>query len=470
MKLDKLRTLRRELELEFSPESTTSALYYFFEDTWTKLDDAAPVSANVNLYLGRSQTEPIAYHPTSSRTAWFSCPQFSCSVELTFPTSPQLQTRKRSANRIQNVVLRASNSYQVAHNPLTLLLSRDEFRRRFHFALASETQPPTVGTAEESGQTRQIAVLALDIDHFKQVNDTYGHLYGDQVLKTFAVRLEQVADSIINETKGAVSTCVGHPSGEEFLVLLHGSISSAEIEEYANLFRTRISEDPLPSDKEWAWLSERENLSVVNPPALRERSITTSVGVAVNGSISSDPSQDQVSMLLDQADTALYRAKAAGRNQVISFDSILGNCGRVLEQDAHTRVVALDIGKNVGVTMGQEFKVFPPSFTGTKKFSVTDGRTTRTIGIYPRVEQTRVTVFNVQAEISFAFISNATETGQTIEIGSQLEAIPTGSIGHLLPHAAKYFASASEVAQVGDITSLQEFVKIKWREAAKRMH
>lgn len=144
---------------------------------------------------------------------------------------------------------------------------------------------------------------------------------------------------------------------------------------------------------------------------------------------------------------------------MISFDDILTNCGRVLEHDTHTRVVALDIGSNVGVTLGQEFKVFLPTFSGSTKFLLNDGRTKRTLGTYPRVESARVVVFNVQPEISFAFIANPTETPPPLVAGSLLEAIPAGSIGHLLPSSSRYFQTSSPSPDRDGLTELQTFVR-----------
>jgi diguanylate cyclase (GGDEF)-like protein len=460
MKLDKLRMLRLELANEFNFEVVGFAIYYFFDGRWNELDGSKPITDQVAGWLNRANHDPIAYHAPNSRIAWFGCASMGCAVSIEFPTSPQLGTRKRSRTRITEVLKRASNAYQVAHNPLTLLFARDAFRAKLEDAIKS-MMPVTPQTSEiqATQQERTLAVLALDIDHFKQVNDSHGHLYGDQVLKTFGIRLERTAERLTAAGKLPIEIAIGHPSGEEFLVLITGSATKDQVVAIANEFRNAINGEPLPSEGDWSWLRDRDNLNMLVPPPLHERIITTSVGIAIHTATASTESiQDRASKLLDQADAALYRAKAAGRNQVIAFDDILSSCGRVLEQDVHTRIVAVDIGKNVGVAVGQEFKVFPPGFTGKKKFSISDGRTTRTIGTYPRYDVTRVTVFDVQPELSFAFISTPEEATTQIEVGSHLEAIPLGSIGHLLPRDARYLSRAVEGVRVGDVTPLQTFI------------
>jgi tetratricopeptide (TPR) repeat protein len=166
-----------------------------------------------------------------------------------------------------------------------------------------------------------------------------------------------------------------------------------------------------------------------------------------------------VSVLLEKADTALYKAKSSGRNQAISYEEILNGHGRIIEQIESTKIVALDIGANVGVTVGQEFKVFLPKFSGREKFHINDGRTKRVLGTYPRVESARIVIFNAQPELSFAFIVSPEEP-LILDVGSHLEAIPAGSIGHLLPSAksSKYFSSSSVSTGLGGIESLQEYI------------
>ncbi len=459
MKLDRLRMLRTELEREFSPDGITSDIYYFFSSNWHALDESKSLPTGTLASLAKAETEPVAHHAASERLAWFSCPNAGCSISLRFNSSPRLETRKAARTRIDQVVQHANNAYKVAHNPLTLLLARDEFRDRLRKAMESNGPGESEDAETDGLSPRTLAILALDIDHFKQINDTHGHLYGDQVLKTFARRLESTA----SQMKAALGdTCVvelGHPSGEEFLVLIHGPLDRDQILEWANIFRKSICETALPGDIEWGWLTERENLSSIVAPPLHERHVSASIGVAFHTKPNSnEPASESIPRILEHADTALYRAKAAGRNQVIPFDSIMSECGRVLEQDPATRVVAIDIGKNVGVTIGQDFRVLSATFTGKKKFVVSDGRTVRTLGTYPKVELTRVTVFDVQPELSFAFISNASDMTINIEQGYHLEAIPIGSIGHALPHAARYLVSSTDGVKVGDISSLQTLV------------
>jgi two-component system cell cycle response regulator len=130
-----------------------------------------------------------------------------------------------------------------------------------------------------SRHDRPMAVLMLDIDHFKQVNDREGHPAGDRVLQEFARRLQATVRA---------GTVVGRWGGEEFLVIAP---------------QTNIGEAKM--------LGERIRLAIADRPVEldhRDISITVSVGCAAG----LEPSAD----LVDQADAALYRSKADGRNRV----------------------------------------------------------------------------------------------------------------------------------------------------------
>ena len=127
-----------------------------------------------------------------------------------------------------------------------------------------------------------LAVLLADIDYFKRVNDTYGHLTGDAVLRMLAAEMRQQVRE---------SDLVGRFGGEEFAILLHGT-TAAE----ACLVAERI----------------RRGAGVVR--VLTKDMIvgaTVSIGVAVLGSHGGDLIE-----LLESADRALYRAKRAGRDRV----------------------------------------------------------------------------------------------------------------------------------------------------------
>jgi len=131
----------------------------------------------------------------------------------------------------------------------------------------------------------QLAILLIDVDHFKRVNDGHGHLAGDEVLKGLAAELrQQVRDSDI----------VGRFGGEEFTVLL-----------------------PRADAKEALRIAERlrRSASALSVYAGESRiGVTISIGVAVLGLHGRDLFE-----LLAAADLALYRAKDKGRNQVCLY-------------------------------------------------------------------------------------------------------------------------------------------------------
>jgi diguanylate cyclase (GGDEF)-like protein len=133
------------------------------------------------------------------------------------------------------------------------------------------------------------AVLVLDLDHFKQVNDRHGHLAGDQVLVAVAAALR---------TELRDGDLVGRFGGEEFVLLLAGQAGGtlADLESVADRVRHRIA---------------GLHVQIPTPDGpLTIAGLTVSVGGAIR------TEQADLTSLLHIADTALYAAKRAGRDQV----------------------------------------------------------------------------------------------------------------------------------------------------------
>jgi len=171
----------------------------------------------------------------------------------------------------------------------TLLLAefRDAARTDPKTGLANSSYWREVAEREiqrARGGGEPLAVLLVDIDNFKAVNDRYGHLTGDDVLRGVATGL----------TEGLrPRDFVGRFGGEEFVILLAGS-DLEQARHTAERVRAQVAEVAVAS------ANRREQVSV-----------TVSVGVAAFRD-----SGHSVHELLDAADTALYAAKHAGRNCV----------------------------------------------------------------------------------------------------------------------------------------------------------
>lgn len=149
---------------------------------------------------------------------------------------------------------------------------------------------------EEIGRARRqqyrISVMYIDIDHFKQVNDSVGHQGGDEVLR-------EVAGRIKDELR--LSDALGRFGGEEFVVLLiNAELADATV--VAQRIRASIADKPV---------------QLTNGGPLR---VSVSIGVAELDDVGRDHAIESVAQaLVANADTALYRAKVAGRNRVVSF-------------------------------------------------------------------------------------------------------------------------------------------------------
>jgi diguanylate cyclase (GGDEF)-like protein len=194
------------------------------------------------------------------------------------------------------------NTYVLAyHDELTLLPAR----RAFNEALLRLEEP--------------YSIAMVDIDHFKQFNDTYGHEIGDQVLRMVAARLARVSG-------GGQAFRVG---GEEFAILFPGETAQEALphlellrfEIEASIFRVRAGMERRTS----SYGADRRRNVRRRPIRVRPRRVprgsgelyvTVSIGVAEPGT-----RVREVDQVIRAADKALYRAKQTGRNRVESASS-----------------------------------------------------------------------------------------------------------------------------------------------------
>lgn len=162
--------------------------------------------------------------------------------------------------------------HQVLHDTLTGVSTRLHFEQRLRAELANTEAQPS-----------QLAVLFIDLDHFKQVNDTFGHAAGDTLLVTVAQRIRaQVRDSDL----------VARQSGDEFTVLLPSVRGAHDAMRIADKITDAMRAPVLLADGQ----------------ALHQ---SVSIGIALY------PENGQtMEALVDAADAAMYRAKTARRGSV----------------------------------------------------------------------------------------------------------------------------------------------------------
>ncbi len=172
----------------------------------------------------------------------------------------------------------ADANHQALHDTLTTLPNRSLFVDRLSQAIARLDR-----------SDHHIAVLFLDIDHFKVINDSLGHSAGDLILSEVAQRLNTIVRP---------SDTVARFGGDEFTVLL----------------------DPLNGKAEAAHIAERIRAEVARPIHVGQSDLqpTVSIGVAITKHPDAEPES-----LLRDADVAMYQAKEGGRNTVALFDDTM---------------------------------------------------------------------------------------------------------------------------------------------------
>ncbi len=160
----------------------------------------------------------------------------------------------------------------------------DSLTRVFSRSQILENLTRCIKEARTRGES--LSIVMLDIDHFKRINDRYGHQVGDLVLR-------QVARRFMMAVRDA--DMVGRFGGEEFLAILPGA-DRERAQQVAERIRAHTSSSPVKSDQQL-------------------------IDVSVSGGVATLSQTDDLETLVARAVRALYQAKNAGRNRVIYLDS-----------------------------------------------------------------------------------------------------------------------------------------------------
>ena len=197
-----------------------------------------------------------------------------------------LRARVRAA--LQTRALRDLLEREALHDRLTGLPNRALIQGRIGDAVAMKRADPS----------RDYALLFLDFDRFKLLNDTLGHEAGDELLRQIAQRMRSITRSSDHVLPGAPVPITARLGGDEFVVLLEGLAASQDALKVADRLLERLSEE-----------FEVRGTHVIS---------TASIGIVLG-----DASYGSAIEVLRDADAAMYEAKAAGRGRCVVFDSTM---------------------------------------------------------------------------------------------------------------------------------------------------
>ncbi|MBX7119572.1 MAG: diguanylate cyclase [Gemmatimonadaceae bacterium] len=229
-------------------------------------------------FMGGSPVLPAAIAVFTVSAFWFtrtSWAQFVENVGILVERDRLLQEAKASGMQLELMLSRMSDLAMV--DELTGLKNRRSF--------FDDIEPVIAGSRRRG---KPVAIALLDLDHFKDINDTHGHAIGDDVLRTVARRIEETLRQ---------EQIVGRIGGEEFVVLLPDTTPQQALVAIERV-RKAVGETPI--------------------------AVTggSEVWITVSGGISPLVDGMVVPTALQHADKAMYRAKALGRNRVEVFGEV----------------------------------------------------------------------------------------------------------------------------------------------------
>lgn len=210
-------------------------------------------------------------------------------VLTTFDDVTQLERKNTQLSTMLTHLEKTQEEVQRKNQELVILASQDPLTDCLNRRAFMEILEDNLKLTQNGNYT--VTCIMTDIDHFKLVNDTYGHGVGDQVIR-------KVADAIRDSLREGDEVC--RYGGEEFCIMLRDTTSN-KARQLAERIRTSV-----------------EKFDFSNDEVTKDLKISSSFGISDSTLRANTPTE-----LINQADSALYGAKESGRNKVVLWQSLL---------------------------------------------------------------------------------------------------------------------------------------------------
>lgn len=289
---------------------------------------------------------------------------------------------------------------QVITDPLTGLFNRACLHRTLHNEISGilgSIMPGPDAVADETlhAHSACFGLILIDLDRFRKLNENYGYLFGDTLLKMAADRLRELCPK---------QTLPCRLDGDTFAVLWPQA-SRARLGELAQTLGTGLNT-----------ITARFN------PLREDVALSASIGFVnypqdLHGAQFQKAPEEQCHLVLEKAEKALNTAKCTGRAQIYSFSQILTHGGVVLEILPMNRVV-INLGRGVDAHEGQRFLLWSSKYNGRETIVGTQGEPV--LGHYPPMCKGEISLVEVQEEMAIAEILVLTDPDWSVEKGDRL--------------------------------------------------
>ncbi len=255
--------------------------------------------------------------------------------------------------------------------------------------------PDAVADESLHAHSACFGLILVDLNRFRRINDTYGHLFGDTLLKLTAERMRDICPK---------QTLLCRLDGDTFAVL------------WPQASRARVADLARSLEAGLATVSARF------APLREDVTISASIGFVnypqdLRGAQFRKAPEEQSRLVLEKAEKALVAAKAGGRGQVYSFSQILAQGGAVLDVMPMNRLV-INLGRGVDAHEGQRFLVWSREFTGSE--TIVEAQGDPVLGHYPPMCKGEISLVEVQDEMAIAEILFQTDPNWSVEKGDKL--------------------------------------------------
>lgn len=288
----------------------------------------------------------------------------------------------------------------IITDPLTGLFNRHCLHQaliREISGIVGSIMPGPGAMADDSlqGHSACFGLIVLDLDRFRQINENYGHNFGDQVLTLAAERLRAACPK---------QTLVCRLDGDSFGVL------------WPQASRAKMSELAENLGAELAKVTARF------APLREEVGVSASIGHVsypqdLQGAQFQKAPEEQAWLVMEKAEKALNTAKAGGRSQIYSFRQILTQGGVVLEVMPMNRLL-INLGRGMDAHEGQRFLIWSRKFNGSETIVGTQGDVI--FGHYPPMYKAEVSLVEVQEDMSIAEVLVQSDPNWIVEKGDKL--------------------------------------------------